>query len=197
MSNVFFPTLPGLAIEVAQEPEFKTGIQASPTGKELRVGNRVYPIWNKTLRFNFLRDTTAFPELKSLIGFYLSRLGPLDSFLFIDDDDGAVTAQAIGTGNGANRNFQLVRSYGGFVEPIFNPVAITALVNGTSQPYTHLGNGVIQYTTAPGAGAACTWTGTYAFRCRFNEDRINVQKFLWQVWSANSVKLVASLQDKI
>lgn len=199
MSNAIFPTLPGLDIEISKEIEFSTIIQASQTGKELRVGQRVYPMYRVGLKFNFLRDSAAYPELKQLCGFYMSRTGPLDSFLFTDPDDNSVTAQSIGTGNGTNTVFQALRAFGSFVEPVFNLNAVTQVtVNGTPVAYSaNPATGVITCSVPPANGAAVAYTGTFYYRARFLEDKINVRRFLNQVWSGQSVPIIATLQDKI
>lgn len=125
MSNQVYPSsLPGLSIEVDKEPEFDTLVQRAVSGKELRIGQRVYPLWYLTLNYNFLRDTSVYNELKTLVGFFLSRKGAADSFLFSDPDDSAVVDQDFGVGDGTTTLFQLVREFGGFVEPVFN-------INGT------------------------------------------------------------------
>lgn len=200
MSNAIFPltSLPGLSIEVEQDIEFATMIQGGPAGFEHRVGQRFYPMYTKKLRFNFLRDDSVYPELRLLAGFYLSRQGPLDSFLFSDPDDNAVTEQVLGTGTGALSAFQLLRSYGTFIEPVFNPNIITnVFVNGSPVTYTLGANGVITTTTPPANGTTVTCTYSYYFRCRFLEDRLNIKKFLHRVWSGQSVPILCTLQDKI
>lgn len=199
MSNAVYPTsLPGLAIEVMKEVEFSTLVQRSVSGREHRMGQMVYPLWNMTLTYNFLRDTSVFPELKTLGEFFLNRKAMLDSFLLSDPDDNAVTNQNIGIGDGTNRDFQLVRPFGSFIEPIYNPNAITNVqVNGSGAGYVLQSNGVVRMNSAPAAAAVVRWTGTFYYRCRFTQDKLSLQKFLHQVWKAGKVSLVASLQDKI
>jgi uncharacterized protein (TIGR02217 family) len=199
MSNAVYPfTLPGLSITVSKGAELSTLIQEAVSGRELRISQRVYPKWKHSLQYNFMRDTAAFPELKTLGGFYLSQGGPADSFLFPDPDDSAVVAQLIGTGNGSNRDFQLVRAFGAFVEPVFYPNVITDVyVNAVSVPYTLNALGSVNITTAPAGGTSVTWTGSYYFRSRFDDDSFDFEKFLYQVWKSGKVKLVGSLQDKV
>lgn len=199
MSNAIFPTFPGLDIEVVKEIEFNTMVQASKTGKELRVAQRAYPMYRIGLKFNFLRDSTTYPELRSLGGFYMSRTGPADSFLFTEPDDASVTDQLLGTGNGTQTDFQALRTFGTFVEPVFNINTITNVkVNGSvTAAYTLQPNGVIRLNVAAPAGQSVTWTGSYYFRVRFVEDRLNLKKFLDKVWSGQSVPLLGNLQDKL
>jgi uncharacterized protein (TIGR02217 family) len=198
MSSAIYPTLPGLALEVGREYQYSTQVQTSPTGKELRVSQRTYPIVQHALRYNFLRDTSAYPELGSLLGFYKARQGDADNFYFTDPDDNTATNLQIGTGNGSNRDFQLVMATGSYLEPVFNPNTITAVtVNGTGAGYVLQANGVVRMNSAPAGGAVVRWSGTYYYRSRFADASLSIEKFLHQVWQGRAVRLLSSLQDKI
>lgn len=198
MSTAVFPTLPGLAVEVGRTYFYSTQIQAAPSGKELRVSQRTYPIVEHALKFNFLRDTAAYPELGSLLGFYKLRQGDADNFYFTDPDESSVSNLQIGVGNGSNRDFQLLMATGSHVEPVFNPNVITSVtVNGSGSGYALQSNGVVRMNSAPANGALVRWTGTYYYRSRFKDGELSVEKFLHQVWAGRSIKLLSSLQDKI
>lgn len=198
MSSAVYPSLPGLSVEVSRTLIYSTLIQTSATGKELRVSQRTYPIVEHSLKYNFLRDTTAYPELKTLVGFYKARQGDADNFYYTDPEDYQATDVLIGTGNGSNRDFQLLAVTGTHTEPIFNPNAITSVtVNGSAQGYVLQSNGVVRMNSAPGSGALVRWNGTYYYRARFLDPKLSVDKFLYQVWAGRAVKLLSSLQDKI
>ena len=55
----------------------------------------------------------------------------------------------------------------------------------------------IDFTPAPGANVALTWSGTYYFRCRFQQDQQEFKEFMRQLWEAGSVKFRGSLGRKI
>lgn len=199
MSNAVYPidALAGLGIKVQKSPSFSTLIQRAVSGHEYRYGQMVYPIWDMVLSYNFLRDVAAYDELRTLVAFFLNRRAALDSFLLSDPDDNTATTQTIGTGNGTNRDFQLVRSFGGFLEPVYYPNSITNVqVNGVGAGYVLQSNGVVRMNTAPANGATVRWNGTYYFRCRFLEDKMSLEKFLHQVWMLGKLPMVGSLQDK-
>ncbi len=120
MSSEIFPSVAGLEYPVVRTPIFSTLAQASASGMETRAALQLYPRWQWTLSFNFLRDD-ANNEFRTLLAFFLARQGAFDSFLFDDVDDNAVTGQAIGIGDGSTTVFQLVRSFGGFTEPVLAP----------------------------------------------------------------------------
>lgn len=142
MSNAIYPSLPGLKPTVRRVPRFKTNIDESASGREFRAALMLYPTDRYVLGYEFLRDRNSTDELRTLMGFFRSRRGSFDSFLFDDEDDNAVTGQVFGTGNGATTQFQLVRSLGGFLEPVND-------VNGTPSIYRTDWQGAQQiYSTA-------------------------------------------------
>jgi len=197
MSTSVYPTLPGLSFGVQREVLAPpVTIRTSPSRREYRSRNATSPLYLYTLQYEFLRSGAAWAELQTLLGFYNARGGPFDSFLFTDPDDNQVAAQSFGTGNGSTAAWQLVRSYGGFAEPVLDTNGAPQIyVNGTLQTvfthYTLPGNGVVQFNTAPGAGALLTWTGSFYRRCRFEGDRISTSKFMQDLWEAKRVQLLS------
>lgn len=203
MGNAVYPDLAGLDIAVTKRPSFSTKIQRSVSGHEARAAMQAYPLWTLSLAYNVLRSG-AERELQSIVGFFLARRGAWDSFLFLDPDDSAVTDQALGTGNGVNKQFQLIRTFGYgagavFDEPVHNVAAITNVkVAGTpTAAYTISGSGLITFTAAPANSAAVTWTGTFHHRCRFVEDEMDFDRFLEGLWEAKSVELIGSPMNKV
>ncbi|MGO9622373.1 MAG: DUF2460 domain-containing protein [Desulfobaccales bacterium] len=136
MSNAVFPILRGFTYPVIKKPTFSTIEQESVSGIKKHIGNWVYPRWQIEIPVEFLLDDVAHNELKTLVGFFLSRQGRFDSFLFDDPDDDFIQGQELGIGNGATTAFQLLRAYGGFIEPCLNiksaPVSVVYL-NGVPQ----------------------------------------------------------------
>lgn len=208
MSNSVFPLLPGLTWDQVKTPIFSTRIQKSTSGREARAACYVYPLYYFGLSYELLRDTNASNELKQIMGFYLARQGAFDSFLYVDPSDYKVFNQAIGTGNGAGTNFQMVRTYGNFVEPIYD-LALTgnfALPNGNeavsinikvannnNTAYTWGNNALLCFNAAPSNGAAIIATFYYYYRVRFEEygedsDEAFVQ-FMRNLWELKKVDL--------
>ena len=110
MSGLVFPPLPGLGIQVTREPIHNTLIQTSASRREQRATFEASPIYHYRLTFNFLRTAAAWQELQSLYTFLVRHAGQLDSFLFTDPEDNAVTAHGFGVGDGVTTSFQLQRS---------------------------------------------------------------------------------------
>lgn len=117
MSDAVFPTLPGVKWNVKRTPIWKTLSEESVSGKEASVALMTYPLRCYTLSYELLR-AGALAELEQLEGFFNARRGRHDTFLYSDPDDNSVTEQAIGSGNGVSVSFPLVRTRGGFTEPV-------------------------------------------------------------------------------
>lgn len=205
MSNALFPTLAGLGWSVIKAPKFNTRVQQSVSGRELRAALAAYPVYRFSLTYEVLRAAQATPDLQTLMGFFMQRQGSFDNFLFDDPTDDNVTNQSIGTGNGTQSQFQLLRAYGGFTEPVMNVNAITGVyVNGTAVPpgagaggYTISSTGLITFGTAPLAGQTVTWTGSYYYRCRFTNDTSDFENFMYLLWQLKKCELIGSLGVKI
>lgn len=201
MSTQVYPDLIGLGFGVKRTPTWNTDIRTTPSRREYRSTDQVYSLRKRTLIYEFLRSREAYAELQSLEGHFNQHKGALDSFLFSDPDDQTVTAQAIGVGDASNTDFQLARTWGGVVEPVARANgAIQVYKNGVLQTLTThytLVNGsifpndpsLIRFVTAPGSGVVVTWTGSYYWRCRFNKDELDFEKFLYKLWKTGTVEL--------
>ncbi len=95
------------------------------SGREVRVALMSYPLYEFEAVYSGLASsaTAAFAglgasSLQSLMGFFLQLQGQFGTFLYTDPDDNAVTGQAFATGDGATTSFAMMRSLGGFLEPV-------------------------------------------------------------------------------
>ena len=196
MSNLMFPTLPGMAWSVGKWPEFSTLVKQAVNGAETRIAMWSSPRWHFKLKYELLRDD-ATNELKTLAGFFLARQGQYDDFLFKDPDDNTVTGQALGSGDGATTTFQCVRSFGGFVEPvraIDTTQPMNVYVGGvalSASAWSVSATGLITFATAPAAAAAISADFSYCFRVRFDADQLEFEQFMHQLWSLETCDLVS------
>ena len=190
MSNIF-PDLPGLSWNRKKTPLWSTKVQTAASGKELRASYYSYPKWQFSLSYEVLRDTGQ-AEIQSLIGLFNACKGSYDYFLYTDSDDCAVTGQSFGIGDGSTKTVGLVRSYGGFVEPIgaVNGTP-TIYINGSSTSAYTITNNVLTFTSAPSSGSVLTWTGNFYYKCRFMQDSMEFNQFLHQLWEAKKVEFVS------
>lgn len=192
MSNVIFPSLPGLSWSIGKQPEFKTVITEAAGGVESRVALWSAPRWHFKLTYELLRDD-ATAELKTLMGFFLARQGKYDSFLLRDPDDCAVVGQALGIGDGANTVFPLVRSFGGYSEQVgaldqLSGVAVNGQpVAASIAPFGR----AVTLAVAPPAGAVVTADFSFLFRVRFDIDLAEFEQFAARLWQLQTCDLVS------
>jgi len=158
----------------------------------------VFPRYRYKLSFTVLRQTTGFTEFSTLVGFFNARNGSFDSFLYTDPDDNTVTAQVLGIGDGSNKLFQLVRTFGGFVEPVYDAnsaplIYWDGVLKTLGTHYTLGATGQVTFVAAPGAGVVVTWSGTYYRRMCFAQDTADFSKFLANLWELKTLEMVTVL----
>lgn len=194
MSSAVYPILPGLTYDVTRTPTWSTTTKKATSLRSYRNANASYPIYHYKLSYDVLRQTIGYTEMAILAGFFNARKGGFDSFLFTDPDDNSVTLQAIGIGDSATTQFQLVRTFGGYVEPVFDTNGSPALtVNGVAQvlgsDYTISATSLVTFTVAPGVGFAVKWTGSYYRRAVFSQDSAEFNKFMQNLWELKQIEL--------
>lgn len=198
MSSQVFPTLIGLEWNVPRAPMWSTIVNDAISGKQTAMGLWSYPKWAWELSFSYLPSKPSQTDLQTLAGFFNKLQGRFDTFLYADADDNAVTAQAIGTGDGVMKTFQLVRSFGGFVEPIFAPNVVAHVYSAgvdaggwTVSNWGATAPGIVTFSSAPANGAAITADFSFYFPCRMDDDTISFTNFMKQMWSGKSVKFTS------
>ena len=131
--TAIFPALPGLGWCVTKAPRFATRIQRAVSGRELRVLDQPYPIWTWTLTYSLLRDHgipgtgepgAAMTSCARCWVFPGSSRARFASFLFDDPSDNSVDRPGARHRRRQRSGFQLVRTMGGFAEPITAPNAV-------------------------------------------------------------------------
>jgi uncharacterized protein (TIGR02217 family) len=205
VSTVAFPSLPGQTWPVIRTAIWQSRAQQSISGKILNIADWSQPKWQWEVTFSALRGynaTLLAAEIQNIQGFFNSRQGRFDSFLYSDTNDRSVTGSTIGTGDSTVRTFQLVRSLGGFSENILAPTTVTAVyvgsssiasskwsvaqwgVGGTTAP------GIITFTTgnAPTTGQVVTADFTYAWPVSFNDDAMSFEEFVKKIWALKAVR---------
>ena len=203
MSQLVYPTLPGLQFPIGKTPVLRTQVIQAVSGREVRGSYQQYPLYEFSLSYEFLRDNNLGTEADTLLGFVLTVGGMLQSFLYNDATDNAVTAQTLGTGNGTTTAFQLIRTIGaggfGYIEPVNNVNAITGIyLNGVlTTAYTVNSTGLVTFTAAPASGVAITWTGTYYYRVRLLQDQADFSLFMQSLWELKTIKFRGSVVNLV
>lgn len=214
MSNLVFPSLPGISIEMSRTPIWKSIVHESVSGCSVSASSMTYPKWKYRLQFEVLL-AGAEKHLQQLVGFFNRHGGRADTWLFFDEEDCTATNQQFGVGDGVTTAFYLAREMGGFVEPVTDikqidqmwvgatPVydSVDGAVDATlsldflaqqysvwENDYAYAGNGRVQFTTAPPLGQPLIWSGQFYRRCRFDRDELDAERFLYELWRAKSIE---------
>ncbi len=201
MSNSVFPsTLIGMKFFSNRTPLFVTDVQAAQSGKETRIARMAYPLFRWETSFEFLRDNVTTSDLKALAGFFGSLQGQWDTFLFTAPYWNTVTAMQFGIGDGTTAAFQTTatnKNTGSFGIPEaiqnFNGAPafyVSGVLQTLTTNYTLSGTGVVTFTAGhiPAAAAPLTWAGSFYYRCRFEEDELQLNEMFSKIWSLKSLK---------
>jgi uncharacterized protein (TIGR02217 family) len=203
MSTVVFVPPVGTGWPITRTPSWNTGLQQAISGRECRLAFQTFPRWKYELTINVARSSAAYQstEYQYVVGFFNALQGQASSFLYQDADDNAVTGQTIGTGNGTQTAFQLIRTFGGFIEPVLAPnttATINVYLNGVIQTsgYTVSGwgttnPGVVTFASAPGSGVAITADFSYYWPCRMSADDLATSLFMNQFYEIKKFTFIS------
>ncbi len=192
--EVCFPT--DIAYGSSGGPEYSTDIVITAGGYEQRNIN-----WSQArAHYNVAHGVKTQAQLNELIAFFRARKGRADGFRFKDWSDYKAVAQIIGTGDGTNKIFQLIKTYtsGSITETriITKPTAdnINIYVAGVLQAGAaySLNNttGKITFVTAPVGAAIITADFEFDVPVRFDTDRLSATLDYYGVNSWNNIPLV-------
>ncbi len=185
-------------------PERRTQIVELASGDEERNAS-----WaNSRRRYDAAYGIRRADELAAVVAFFEARNGRLYGFRWKDWADyksclpsgtPAATDQAIGTGDDATTDFQLVKSYTSgsqsWTRTITKPVDGTVLVaidggeqtTGWSVDTT---TGIVTFTSAPAAGAIITAGFEFDVPVRFDTDTLDVTLDIERLGSITSIPLI-------
>jgi uncharacterized protein (TIGR02217 family) len=200
MSSYLYPNnITGLSFGVVRSPEWNTGFQRALSGKQSTIAYQLYPFIHFELAYELLRDDVSTSDLKALVGLLNALQGRYDTFLFTDPDFNTITYGTgegeFGVGDGSTLIFQLVAAFTnlggpGYSEIIQNLNGIPVLYdNGTvisAANYSIGSTGIVTFGSghAPVAGHTLAWSGSFYYRCRFDEDSFEWTKFMSQWWQS-------------
>lgn len=183
------PSFQGLAIATKRTPLWRSSIQSTLSGKETAISYMSYPLYQWSIDIAVLRSYGEFTELAQMVGFVNTCQGMAGRFLYQDAEDNLLANQLIGTGDGSKVSFQIVRSYGGYIEPVQFPGAVTVYVNGVAATNATVGAlGVVTFAQAPAAGSSITVSGPFYFLCRMLQDNPEFDQEHVRMWSLSGLK---------
>jgi len=193
-TEVCFPT--DIAYGSSGGPEYSTDIVITHGGYEQRNIN-----WAQArAKYNVAHGIKTQAQLDILIAFFRARKGRANGFRFKDWSDYKATGQTIGTGNGTNKVFQLIKTYesGSVYETriINKPVSGSVLVYKNSVLQSEsaysldTSNGVITFIAAPANNVVITADFEFDVPVRFDTDRLSAILDSYGVTSWNDIPLV-------
>lgn len=202
-----FPTLPqGFPVKIS--PEFDTTVGTTKSLREMRVAQRLYPLWDFEIVFMELRDQTqnqtpyapfvGFKEYEHLVQLWLAMYGQTGVFAFDAPWDNSRAGQSIGAGDGVKTAFTIVRVWGLGSAAVVAPIGMInqiflVQVNGITVPPSgySVGRNTIYFNVPPGAGLVITLTFSYYYLCRFVEDEQDFEEFGKNRWTVPTLKFRA------
>ena len=203
--EIRFPT--AIAFHSTGGPERKTEIVALGSGFEERNG-----VWaNSRRRYDVGSGVRTLDDLHAVVAFFEARMGRLYAFRFKDFADFkscasgagvAPTEQAIATGDGSTKIFQLVKTYtsgpSSWTRTIKKPVANTVRValGGVEQSSgwsVETTTGLVTFASAPANSTAITTGFEFDAPVRFDTDSLSVNLANFQAGEIPSIPLVEVL----
>lgn len=176
-------------------PEYATDIVASVGGYEQRNIN-----WEQArARYNVAHGVKTKAQLDALIAFFRARKGRAHGFRFKDWTDYQATNETLGTGNGVQTQFQLVKRYvSGSVtdmRTISKPVAATVQVYKNAVLQTtgvsvDTATGMAIFSAAPAAAQAITASFQFDVPVRFDTDTLSASLDAYGIHSWQDIKLI-------
>ncbi len=202
--EVSFPL--AIAFHSTGGPGRKTEIVTLGSGHEER--NAVWAASRR--RYDVGSGVRTLDDLSAVIAFFEARAGQLYGFRFKDFSDckscapaatPAATDQALGTGDGTTRVFQLRKAYAdtaaSYVRDIVKPVAGSVLVavNGTpTSAFTvDTATGLVTFDAAPADGAVLTAGFLFDTPVRFDADTLSVNLASFAAGEMTSIPLAEIL----
>jgi uncharacterized protein (TIGR02217 family) len=185
-------------------PERRTQIVELASGEEERNAS-----WaNSRRRYDVSYGIRRADDLGAVVAFFEARGGRLHGFRFKDWSDykscapsGIPTSadQVIGTGDGSQTDFQLVKRYASgtqsWTRSITKPVAGTVKIrlNAAEQPSgwtVETSTGVVRFSTPPASGVSISAGFEFDVPVRFDSDGLDVTLDIERLGSITSIPLI-------
>lgn len=199
MSISQFPTgLPGITYNIVRTTQNSTRKLTARSGLNYRSKNWTSPIYTYNLTYSVLRQgRNGLTELSTLFGFINQMAGQYQAFAFDDSytPDDSVTTQQLGVGNGTQTVFPLVRSFGGYTDPVLlantvSAVYLNGVLQGSGYTLTQIGSygtDSITFASAPGNGVPVTASFTFFWVCSFDEDKYDFNQMYYQFFELKKI----------
>lgn len=201
--EILFPL--DIALKSAGGPERKTEIVTFGSGREQRNARWAH----SRRRYDAGYGVKTFDALQEVVAFFEERRGQLYGFRWRDRLDHSSSSSALspqdqllGTGDGANAVFQLVKTYGSLYAPYARSIAkpvpgsVRVAVGGVEVPGANFScdttTGLVTFTAGhiPPSGAAVTAGFTFDVPVRFNTDYLEIDLSAFAAGAIPKIPLV-------
>jgi len=193
MPIAIFPVLSGMEYPVNRFPVLNTTRHAARSGRRTALPHWTAPLYDFELSFSYLGAEASRLDWQTLEGFWKTTMvTPGQFFQFAFREDASCTNESLGTGNGVTTVYQLVRTLGGFVEPVLAALTGVFKVNGVTVTATINAGGTVTFAAPPGNGLAITWTGTFNWLCQWDQDTAEFSNFAYLFWELKKLTFRSS-----
>ncbi|THD42335.1 MAG: hypothetical protein E7774_15765 [Bradyrhizobium sp.] len=191
------PSLAGLGWSATKIPRWSTRVAKHVSGRESRVQNFAYPLYEFELVYDGLDSSGShYPglgaySLQALMGFFQSLGGQFAPFLYVDPTDNYAANQFVALGDGATSAFALQRPLSSaFLEPVGWVTGISGVSVGgvTSTGWSLQTPNTLAFAVPPAVNAPILATFAYAFYCRMSEDALEFEQFMKHLHAVKSFK---------
>lgn len=170
-------------------PEFSTVIQEAVSGQEQRV-----KVWAKCrakydIGYSVLHSDDPVGSYRAVLALFYAHNGRFRAFRFKDWGDYQASDTSFGTGDGAETEFQLSKTYDPSLILLNTPgtytytreiyltsttpvIEVNGVVKTAGVDYNIGATGLVTFTSAPTTGHALTWTGEFDIPVRFDVDHL-------------------------
>jgi len=184
-------------------PKFKTSVFTAASGFEQRNVD-----WSRArYEFNAQCGIRHVDDMEFVRRFFMARNGKAVGFRFKDWADYRLIEELIGTGDGAETDYQIIKTYTSdqgasgesysFVRAINKPAWDTlevsvggVILSETTDYEVAYSSGLIVFSTPPADGDEITVSGEFHVPVRFDTDQLNIEHDGYNAQSWPSVPLI-------
>jgi uncharacterized protein (TIGR02217 family) len=173
-------------------PTFQTTVTTFVAGREQRNAN--WPSQRCRYDISYGIDTKS--KFSAVLRFFYARQGKARGFRFKDWSDFESDVEELGTGDGTNKDFQLVKNYTSLLtyqRKITRPIVGTIVVykdGVVATGWSLLPLGLIRFDTAPTAGVVVSAEFEFDVPVRFNKDEMRVNLEIFDAGGIEAIELV-------
>ena len=180
-----FPPIMSLAWKSTKGQKWNTVYKTSGSGKGRSMTTWQLPQWIITTSFAHLTEE----QYKQVMGFFATVKGGHEPFLWLDPEDNKEKGVKLGTG--ATREWQAIRIWGDYVEPMHHIKDVKLYVNGVEHP-CEVDDGLIRLRAGDEIPQDATITADYSYywKVRLSGDTFTAELVYKNIMKSKEMKLV-------